>query len=94
MSKIYEAIIINFKRNKGRNGSVELRVKLHISGENMFFYTPTLFPEQENPWIDWTKQNSKGEPALKIRAGEMIKFQGEIIVNSGSSNKLVGEIYD
>lgn len=39
MSKIYEAIIINFKRNKG-------------------------------------------EPALKIRAGEMVKFRGEIIVNS------------
>ena len=90
MSQIYQATIINFKRNRCKNNSVELRVKLLIDGESVFFYTPTLFPEQENSWIDWTKQNRHGEPALKIVAGEIIKFQGEIVSN-WSSKELVGE---
>lgn len=80
MSQIYEAQIVNFSRNKMAQGGIELKMRVNVEGyENVHFWSPVVYPNQENPWIDWEVMITYGEPRIKRKAGEVLKIQGEMV---------------
>lgn len=96
MSQIYEAQIVNFDRKRVANGGIELKMRVNVEGyENVCFFSPIVYPSQENPWIDWEMMNSHGQPKIKKKAGEILKIQGEMMDFSDivcTSWVLVGEV--
>lgn len=79
MSQIYEAQIVNFNRKRVANGGFELKMRVNVEGyENVFFFSPVVYHNQENPWIDWETMNTHGKPKIKKKAGEILRIRGEI----------------
>lgn len=80
MPQIYQAQIVHFIRNRMAKGGIELKVRLKVEGyETVHFFTPIVYPTQENCWIDWNETNSRDEPKIKKKPGEILRIQGEII---------------
>lgn len=98
MSQFYEAQIVHFDRKRVANSGIELKMRVNVEGyENVHFWSPVVYPNQENPWIDWEWEamNSHGQPKIKKKAGEILKIQGEMMDFSdvvGTSWVLVGEV--
>ena len=84
MSRIYQATIINFDRNKMAKGGIEVKLRIEVEGyKDVHFFTPIVYPNNENIWIDWDTMNCHGEPKIKKKAGEVLNIQGEMVDYGG-----------
>ena len=79
MSQIYEAQIVHFDRKRVANCGIELKIKVNVEEyENVHFWSPVVYPSQENSWVDWEVMNSHGQPKIKKKAGDILRIQGEM----------------
>lgn len=84
MSQIYKVSIVHFGRIKTADNGIQLRIRIEMEGyKDVRFFTPTVYPNNENIWIDWDTMNRHGEPKIKKKAGEFLNIQGEMVDYGG-----------